>query len=75
MGVTRGQLMLPGDGVGVGAAQLSDYFVMSKQQCPAVLSGPGHEDMLAQASSVELLEMQIRFMKKTYLASLSTVMN
>ena len=31
--------------------------------------------MLAQASSVELLEMQIRLMKKTYLASLTTVMN
>jgi hypothetical protein len=57
-------------------AQPSDHSEpISKWQCPAVLSRPDSEGVLAQASSVELLEMQIRFMKKTYLASLTTVMN
>jgi len=57
-------------------AQGCDYLdPTSKRQCPAVSSGPGHEGELAQASSVELLEMQIRFIKTTYLASLTTVMN
>lgn len=57
-------------------AQLSDHSEpISKRQCPEILSRSDSEGVLAQANFVELLEMQIRFMKKTYLASLTTVMN
>lgn len=65
----RSQVMLPG-----WRARLSGYLdPVGKHRRSAVSSGPGGEGVLAQASSVELFEMQNK-KKKAYLASLTTVM-
>lgn len=56
----RSQVMLPG-----WRARLSGYLdPVGKHQRSAVSSGPVGEGVLAQASSVELFEMQIRFIEK-----------